>query len=257
MPTQPASTLGNLIRIIPAEGVCANKVYREPLPLPGSGFFLTRKAIVLSNGHIDDPALMRERLDGWDDALVIGADAGGLHAAALGLKLDLLVGDFDSLDATSHTSLEAQGVEVKLFPAEKDETDLELALLEAVKRGAEHIIVLGTSGGRLDMTLASVLLLAHPALIDTCSELWTDDQTAWLIRSPGSDIRGQRGDTISLIPIAGEALSVTTSNLHYPLNHETLTFGPARGISNLMDADIAHIALHSGLLLIVHTPGRA
>jgi thiamine pyrophosphokinase len=218
---------------------------------------LTRKAIVLSNGHIDDPSLMRERLAGWDDALVIGADAGGLHAAALGLELDLLIGDFDSLDAESRTSLEAQGVEVKLFPAEKDETDLELALLEAVKRGAEHIVVLGTSGGRFDMVLASVLLLAHPALIDTRSEFWIDQQTARLIRSPGSDIRGHSGDTISLIPIGGDALGITTGNLRYPLNHETLTFGLARGISNLMDADIAHIALRNGLLLIVHTPGRA
>jgi thiamine pyrophosphokinase len=143
-----------------------------------------------------------------------------------------------------------------VVPAEKDETDLELALLEAVKRGAEHIIVLGTSGGRLDMVLANMLLLAHPALSHTRSELWIDYQTAWLIRAPGSDILGQRGDTISLIPVAGDALSVTTSYLRYPLNHETLTFGPARGVSNLMDADTAHITLRSGLLLIVHTPGR-
>jgi thiamine pyrophosphokinase len=216
-----------------------------------------RKAVVLSNGHIDDPAVIRQRLAGWHDALIIGADAGSLHAAALGLKLDLLIGDFDSLDAESRIAFETQGVEVKLSPAEKDETDLELALLEATQRGASYIVVLGAGGGRLDMMLASVMLLAHPALTDIRTEIWLDHQTAWCIHPPGGNVHGQRGDTISLIPVGGSAIGITTDNLQYPLNHETLTVGPARGISNVMDTDTAHITLQSGFLLIIHTPGRA
>jgi thiamine pyrophosphokinase len=217
----------------------------------------TRQAVVLSNGQIDKPALMRERLAGWQDALVIAADGGSQHAAALGLKLDVLIGDFDSLDTASRNTYEAQGVEMKLFPEEKNETDFELALLEAVERGAEHIAVLGAVGGRLDMTLANILLLAHPALIHTRTEIWDGLQTGWIIRPPGGEVYGQRGDTLSLIPIGCDSSGVKTNSLLYPLQDETLVFGPARGISNVMDAEIAHVALKSGLLLVVHTPGRA
>lgn len=215
------------------------------------------KAIVLSHGEIENPDLMRLRLLGWEDALVIGADGGALHAEMLGLELDLTIGDFDSLSPETLSELAAQGVEVRRFPAEKNETDLELALIAAVERGADHIVVLGATGGRLDMTLASILLLSHLALVNTRTEIWVEMQTTWLMRPPGGEIRGQEGDTISLLPIGGDSLGVKTENLVYPLKEETLVFGPARGVSNVMSADLAHVSFETGLLLMIHTPGRA
>jgi thiamine pyrophosphokinase len=218
---------------------------------------MPRKAVILSNGKIHDPDVIHARLNGWEDALVIGADAGSRHAAVLGLTLTLMIGDFDSLDADTRTVLESQGVEVRAAPPQKDETDLELALLAAVEAGADHIVILGASGGRLDMTIASILLLSHPALAQTHTEIWVDQQTTWVIDPPGGDIYGQRGDTVSLIPIGGDVLGVSANSLAYPLNNEPLIFGPARGVSNVMESDTAYVALHSGLLLVIHTPGRA
>lgn len=218
---------------------------------------MTQKAIILSNGDIDDLDLTRLRLLGWEDAMVIGADAGTRHAEPLGLTLSLMIGDFDSLDPASRRTLEAQGIAVKVHPPEKNEIDLELALIAAVERGADHIVIIGATGGRIDMTLASILLLSHPILLNTHTEIWVDRQSVWLLRPPGGEIQGDEGDTISLIPVGGDATSIHTEHLAYPLNNESLSFGPARGVSNVMTAPIARVTFASGLILVIHTPGRA
>ncbi len=218
---------------------------------------MTDRAIVLANGEIGAAQRLRIRLEGWGDAPVIAADGGSAYAGPLGLRIDAVVGDLDSLSEGMGARLRAQGVDVEQAPAAKDETDLELALLHAVRQGATHIAVIGAMGGRLDMTLANVLLLVHPALDGVHVELWHGDQTAWLIRPPGDDVTGQPGDTISLIPLGGDADGVSTHGLAYPLRSETLAFGPARGVSNIFEGVEARVDLRGGLLLAVHTPGHA
>lgn len=243
---------------MPAEGVCP---YSDPQPLskPGSGFIdsMTQRAIILSNGELDSPVVLRERLADWSDALVVAADAGSCHAEVLGLRLDVVIGDLDSLDEAAQTHLREAGVRFETVPAHKDETDLELALLYAYGQGAERFVVLGALGGRLDMTIANVLLLTHPLLNPVRVELWAGGQTAWVIRPPGDEIAGQPGDTLSLIPLGGDAVGITTHNLEYPLSGERLTFGPARGVSNVLVGVPARVELREGMLLAVHTPGRA
>lgn len=216
-----------------------------------------QRAIVLSNGLIGDAKIIRGRLSAWQDARVVAADAGSRLAPVLGLRLDLVIGDFDSLGAEERAKLEEQGVPVEVVSPEKDETDLELALLTAADRGAQRIAVLGAVGGRLDMAVSNMLLLAHPRLEGIHIELWEGAQTAWLIRPPGGEISGQAGDTVSLIPLAGDAAGITTHRLAYPLRGGTLHFGAARGISNVMTEATAQVALTAGLLMVVHTPGRA
>lgn len=218
---------------------------------------MTQRAIVLTNGELGDPTILRERLARWECRLVIAADGGSRHAAALGLHLDAVVGDLDSLDPRQRADLDAAGLRMEIRSAHKDETDLELALLDAVQRGAEHIVMLGALGGRLDMTLANVLLLLHPQLAGLRVELWNASQTAWLIRPPGGDLNAAPGDTLSLIPLLGSAEGITTQGLAYPLSSETLEIGKARGISNVFSQGQAHVAFRSGVLMAVHTPGRA
>lgn len=218
---------------------------------------MAQRAIVLSNGEVNELAVVRQRVRDWGEVLVVAADNGVRFAGPLGLFPDVILGDMDSLDPDLRALFDKEPVTVIQVPAEKDETDLELALLNAVNRGAEQIAVVGAVGGRLDMTLSNVLLLTHPALWEVRVELWAADQTLWAIRPPGSDVFGEAGDTLSLIPIGGDARGVTTDNLKYPLNGETLAFGPARGISNVLTAGQARVDVDDGLLLAVHTPGRA
>jgi len=183
--------------------------------------------------------------------LLIAADGGALPLLRLGLLPRLVIGDLDSLDAASQAALLEQGVELRRFPREKDETDLELALLYAAERGADAIDILGALGGRWDHTLANVALLALPALRGRRARLLADRQELFLVRDSAA-IDGQAGDTLSLLPLTGAAQGVTTRGLLYPLEDATLRYEQARGISNVLLDPPGQVTLRHGLLLVVH-----
>jgi thiamine pyrophosphokinase len=107
-------------------------------------------------------------------------------------------------------------------------------------------------GGRLDQTLANILLLAHPALNGRCVRLVEERETAWLVDRE-TTIDGAPGDTVSLIPLDGTVHVAETVGLRWPLRDDHLDFGPARGVSNEMTADSASVRLSSGRLLCIHT----
>ena len=192
------------------------------------------------------------------DDLVIAADRGATHARAWGWPLHLLVGDLDSLSTDEAAHVAAGGVPVITAPAAKDETDLELALAHALNRGAGEIIICGALGGRSDHMLANVLLLARPELADLTVTLVDGRESIRLLRSGSSapahlDLLGTKGDLLSLLPLGGDAVGVTTEGLQYPLHDETLFVGQARGVSNVFTGARAGIALRHGLLLVIHT----
>lgn len=189
--------------------------------------------------------------------LRIAADGGALALLRAELLPHVVVGDLDSLDPDSQQTLLARGVELRRFPRAKDETDFELALLLAAERGAQAIDVLGALGGRWDHTLANVALLAHPALLGRRVRLLDTRQALYLVRDQAS-INGQRGDTISLIPLGGAVRGVTTRGLLYPLQDALLHFEQARGISNVLLEPPAQVRVGEGLLLVVqHDDGGA
>jgi thiamine pyrophosphokinase len=207
-------------------------------------------AVIVANGTMSNPADLLECAN--TARLLICADGGARHLAAVGLMPDVVIGDLDSIDPELVNTWSERGCEVIAHPTAKDETDLELALYLAMDRGATEIVVLGALGGRTDQTLANMLLLALPAqrgirawILDGCQEICvvTDELT----------VKGQAGDTLSLIPLGGDAVGITTEGLEYPVHGETLRFGPARGISNVLTAPVAQVRLESGLLLAVHT----
>ncbi len=215
---------------------------------------MLQRTLILTNGDILDGPALKARIEAWSPEQVIAADGGSRHASTLGLEIDLLVGDLDSIETDQREALLAQGTEFEHFKAEKDETDLELALLCAVAQGATEIAVIGIVGDRLDMVLANIHLLTLDALNPIRAELWLGRQTAWLIRPPGEEFEGAQGDTLSLIPIKGDAIGVATTGLAYPLQGETLSFGHARGVSNMMEQEVCRVDLETGILLAVHTP---
>jgi thiamine pyrophosphokinase len=185
--------------------------------------------------------------------LVVGADGGGAHALARGLVPHLVIGDMDSLPDAARADLAAQGCRFVVHPRAKDETDLELALTYAVEQGAHEIIVLGALGGRLDHTLANVLLLALPELAGVSVRIVAGHQDAFLMRGGETrHVSGKPGDLVSLLPLGGPALEVTTTGLAWALCGDTLRFGFTRGVSNEMAATQAEIRLREGFLLVIH-----
>jgi thiamine pyrophosphokinase len=207
------------------------------------------RAIVIANGHVGDSEA--SRVKSWPHDLVICADGGTQHALTLGLVPDVVIGDLDSLDGDLRARLEGGGCQFLVHPTRKDETDLELALRYAVDHGADEILLLGALGGRMDQTLANVLLLALPELAGIKTRIVAGDQEMFLIRDQAS-IEGQVGDTVSLLPIAGDVTGITTDGLEYPLQRGTLKFGSTLGVSNALTAPVAQVQEERGLLLCVH-----
>jgi len=187
--------------------------------------------------------------------LIIGADGGAAQALAWGLVPDLVIGDLDSLSEPDRAKLVQAGCRFLVHPRSKDETDLELALTQAIVEGARQITILGALGGRLDHTLANLLLLSLPVLEGVAVRIVAGVQEARLVRSGESVcLHGQPGDLVSLLPIGGEVRGVTTVGLAWPLQAETLLLGFTRGISNEMTSREACIQIEQGYLLLVHAP---
>lgn len=213
--------------------------------LPESQFTL-----IFANGVLEattwlEPYLQRART-------VIAADGGLRHLLALGRMPDVLLGDLDSLPEGAEGALASGDFDIVRFPRAKDETDLELALLYAIERFPnDALLIAGGLGGRLDHSLANIMLLAHPAFIGRPIYFIEKDQTAWLIKDE-TVISGGPGDIVSLIPLAGDVKVAETTGLRWHLFDETLTFGPARGMSNEMTTGEARIRIETGLLFCVH-----
>ena len=206
--------------------------------------------LIFANGDIEDVDWIQSYLS--SPGIVIAADGGIRHLRRLDHLPDVVIGDLDSLLPENRTWLEEAGVQMHVYPHDKNETDLELALLHAVSHYDEgDILVFGAQGGRLDQTLANILLLAHPALAGRRVELVEQYQTAWLV-TDRTEIVGEVGDAVSLIPLGGDVLVKETTGLRWPLSNEVLAFGPARGVSNEMTEARASIVVGQGTLLCLH-----
>jgi len=218
---------------------------------------MMNKALIFANGEIDDGEMVDRALALAAGALIVAADGGVRIADHYHLRVNTVIGDMDSLTDEQHQRLIEQQAAILKYPAEKNETDLELALMWAVNQGADWIRLIGATGGRLDQILSNIYLLALPILDGRDVQLVAGKQAAWLAKPGKTVIHGEVGDTISLIPLTGTVRGVRTDNLYYPLNDEDLYFGPARGVSNVMKVPQAAVSVREGVLLVVHTIGRA
>lgn len=188
-------------------------------------------------------------------ALVVAADSGAAHAIELGLDVDMVVGDLDSIDLTLLARLEAQGTAVERHPVDKDFTDLELAIDVALREGADEVIVLGGHGGRVDQSAANLMVLSSPALAHVRVRALLDSAVISVVHGGREvSIEGAPGDVVTLLPMHGDAVGVCTTGLEYPLHGETLHAGTARGVSNVLLDRHATVAVEDGTLLVVR-PG--
>jgi thiamine pyrophosphokinase len=188
-------------------------------------------------------------------ATVVAADGGVERAVALGLDVDVVIGDLDSASADALAAAELGGARIVRHPVAKDATDLELALDEAAALGARRVLVIASSGGRLDHLLASLVLLGSERYVGLELDALVGEALAHVVRGDRR-LHGTAGELLTLLPLGGAAEAVTTEGLEYPLAGETLEPGSTRGVSNVFLGDEARITLEGGVLLAVR-PGGA
>jgi thiamine pyrophosphokinase len=209
-----------------------------------------KRVVLFVNGDLPAPDRVRDQITG--DDILIAVDGGLRHLECLGLTPDLVIGDLDSIDEAQLKLHRNQGVEIRKFPVDKNETDLELALNAACDLNPDSIWVVAALGGRLDQTLANIYLLTRLDLAEYDMRLIDGHTQVFLIRD-SAVIQGEIGQRVSLLPLNGPAVGTSTQGLLYPLLDETLYPDKTRGLSNQMVAPTVTISLQSGLLLCIHT----
>lgn len=207
------------------------------------------RAVIFVNGVVRDYSRLARRLR--PDDRLIAADGGARHCEALDIRPAVLVGDLDSISPALLAAYEQAGVEIERHSPRKDETDLELAVRRAIADGAGEILLLGAVGGRLDQTLANLLLPARrgwpvPVLV-------ADEEQVLQVLGPGQRLRltGTPGATVSVIPLSERVIGISYTGLEYPLEDATLERGATQGVSNRLVGDEATVAIDEGLLLVV------
>lgn len=215
------------------------------------------RAIIFVDGSLGGFSRVKKYLG--DDNLLIGCDGGTNHILALGYKPDVVIGDFDSLAAPEILKqLKPDGGTVTVdgtiyirYPADKEFTDSELAVRYAAKAGCREIILAGVLGDRLDHLLANIFLINKREFAKLHLKIIDGGQEAYIVRGH-TRIEGQKGDTISFIPIDGYPEARTAGGLKYDLGEYKLSRQGNLGISNVLLRQTVEITVSRGSLLVIH-----
>jgi thiamine pyrophosphokinase len=210
---------------------------------------LSQRIVIFANGELPDLGKARALLR--EDDFILCADGGARHARALRLTPNLVIGDMDSIEKGQWQELEKAGVFIELFPHDKNETDLELAIQRAIELEPKEILILAALGGRLDQTLANIALLTDLRL--STFDLRLDDGVEEILFCRDQvQVEGRSGHIVSLLPWGAPVHGVRTKGLKWTLSGETLHPEKTRGVSNEMISESAFIQIKSGLLLVIH-----
>jgi len=183
--------------------------------------------------------------------LVVAADSGYDNARSRGVMVDMLVGDMDSISADGLAEAEQLGVTIRRFPADKDATDLEIAIDAAIARGATHVTVYAGEGGEYGHLLGIALGLTEERWQNT-DIMWRTSRSTVYRSLPSSPIALTIpiGSTVTILPV-GDATGVTTSGLQWPLVRSDLPRGTTRGLSNVATATAVSVSVETGALLVI------
>jgi len=186
--------------------------------------------------------------------MIIAADKGAQYCLESGITPGLVVGDMDSLDQGSVDTLSALGVAMKRVNADKDQTDTEIALDEAILRGAKRVEIVGAIGDRIDHTLANIHLLRKAMRHGIAARITSETQQIFLVDS-SETIIGSQGRTVSFLPLTEQVEGISLTGFLYELTEAFMEIGKPYGISNVVTSDQACVKVGKGILLAVLVHG--
>ena len=201
---------------------------------------MSRSACIVGAGALEPESLVIPH-----GALVIAADGGLTHLEAAGLAPDLVVGDFDSLGRIP------EGENVIVTPAEKDDTDMLLAVKLALQRGCDELFLYGGMGGRFEHSLANLQALAYIAGLGGRGFLIGDGCVCTVIKNGGLHFDESFSGYISVFAVGGSATGVNLRGLKYPLTDHTLTCDFPLGVSNEFLGTAAEVSVRSGSIAVI------
>ncbi|TMN23535.1 thiamine diphosphokinase [Lentibacillus cibarius] len=209
-----------------------------------------RNVAIMGNGPkelIPDLESYQNSIDVW-----IGADRGSLILIENSISPDYAVGDFDSMDEADKEKVYKQAKSYQLYPSEKDQTDLEIALQQAYTLQPDTIYLFGVTGGRLDHALINIQLL-HVIMAQHIRGVIIDRQNQLELIGPGNhEIRhDHRHPNISFIPYTQHVEGLTLEGFYYPLVEASIAWGSTLCISNKLILNYGTFSFKEGILLII------
>lgn len=187
---------------------------------------------------------------------VIAVDGGLKAAADLGLCPDEIVGDLDTVDLVLFDSYRGKpGVELEIHRPEKDETDTELALLTAERKGFRLVHLLGALGGRMDHALGNIQLLNQCFQNGVRVEIY-DERNRIYLAGPGRTefFRSQAyGRYVSFLPLTETVEGITLTGFKYPLSNKTIHLGTSLCISNELKEEEGSLEFKKGTLICIES----
>jgi thiamine pyrophosphokinase len=210
-------------------------------------------AVVFLHGAYEDAAYYAAHAASAD--LVVAADGAASFLAAHGIRPDVVVGDLDSLPGPAVDALVADGVDVQRHPVRKAATDGELAVTEALRRGASEILLAGALGD-LDHTLGHLAILRRLAGAGVAARIVSPRLTVRVLVAPArSRLDSRPGTRVSLVALGAGAV-VTLEGLDYSLVHEALPSDGCLGLGNAIAGPTPSVRLHKGAVALLVASGR-
>ncbi|MBA4312090.1 MAG: thiamine diphosphokinase [Chlorobiaceae bacterium] len=206
-------------------------------------------ALIIANGNISNPDFVRGLAKFASQ--IICADGGANHARELGIKPSLIIGDFDSILPSTQTYFhDVAQIQID----DQYSTDLEKAIQYSIDHSITSIDIVGALGTRIDHSTGSLGCFKkfgtriHIRMLDSEGELT-------LIRNE-VHLDMHKGEKLSLIPL-DKCTGISTINLKYNLNNESLELGIHEGISNEAISEKITIRVAAGTLLLYRFHGEA
>jgi thiamine pyrophosphokinase len=142
------------------------------------------------------------------------------------------------------------GVDVIRYPKDKDYTDTEICVYKALELGCMEICIIGGVGSRIDHSLGNIGLLHLAAKKGARGYIVSKNSTIYLCKD-FIRLAGKIGDTISIIPLSGNANGLKSWGLKFQLNNTDIEFGCPIGISNEMTDSKCCIEIANGEILVI------
>jgi thiamine pyrophosphokinase len=208
-------------------------------------------AVVFLSGTYEDAAYYQAWAERAD--VVIAADGGAAFLSARGIRPDLVVGDLDSLAAPVAQRLKDAGVEIVRHPVRKDATDGELAVDEALLRGADEVVLVGALGA-LDHTLGHLAILRRLLALGVAARLAAPRLSVCVLAAPAAvRLDSAPGTRVSVVPLA-RGVVVTLKGMEYPLENGALPEDACLGLGNAVSG-AATVAVGEGLVAVLVESG--
>jgi thiamine pyrophosphokinase len=205
------------------------------------------KYAILLGGKLTVTKRLRQQLEG---VKYIAADGGITHAQALGVIPEVWVGDFDSTDKNLERKFE--DIPRQTYPVEKDASDGELAISEALRQGATSLVLVGGFGGQLDHVLAHCGFLIALAKRDVEIFMTSGTEEAHALVGDITLANLPTGTRISLMPMTDLA-GLSIAGVRWPLSKRNVKLGSALTLANVSEGEVKISLQHGhGIVLTYH-----